>query len=150
MGKEKIQPSAAHTLLQVFEGAWHTTGQTEATDESPAIQIAGTDTYEWLPGRFFMAHHADVRMGEEEAKTLEIIGYDAATQKYPTHFFDNQGNTGTYQAHVHEGIWTFQGATDRATLTISVDGNTMTAHWERTQDRIHWLSWMQLTLSRIR
>lgn len=54
------------------------------------------DTYEWLPGGFFLIHRVDGRMGEAEVTAIEIIGFDASIQAYLTRSFDNQGNAGTY------------------------------------------------------
>jgi hypothetical protein len=147
MAMETAQPTAAHKLMGVFAGRWRTEGQTVATKDAPSMKIAGTDTYEWLPGEFFMIHHVDVRMGPDEAKTLEVIGYDVATNTYRTTFFDNLGNTGSYQATVDHDVWTFQGVADRATLTIR--DNTMKAHWERSDDGVHWQDWMHITLTRV-
>jgi hypothetical protein len=149
MATENTQPTSAHTLMGALEGRWRTEGKTVVMKDSPSIAIAGTDTYEWLPGGFFMIHHVDVRMGQDEARTLEVIGYDVATNTYPTTFFDNQGNTGSYRATVNQGVWTFQGVADRATLTISNDGTTMQAHWERSDDGIQWQDWMFISLTRL-
>jgi hypothetical protein len=149
MATDNTHPTAAHKLLAALKGHWRTQGQTVATKGSPSIPIDGTDTYEWLPGGFFMIHHVDVRMGQDEAKTLEVIGYDVATNTYPTTFFDNQGNTGSYRATINNGVWTFQGAADRATLTIGDRGNTMHAHWERSDDGSPWQDWMLVTLTRL-
>ncbi|MBT1708216.1 DUF1579 family protein [Fulvivirgaceae bacterium PWU5] len=147
MATENVVPTAAHKLMSVLAGRWRTEGQTVATNDAPSMKIAGTDTYEWLPGGFFMVHHVDVRMGTDEAKTLEVIGYDVATNTYLTTFFDNLGNTGSYRATLNQNVWTFQGAADRATLTIR--DNMMKAHWERTDDGVHWQDWMHITLTRV-
>ena len=149
MATENTQPTTAHKLMGALEGRWRTQGQTVATKDAPSIKIEGTDTYEWLPGGFFMIHRVDVRMGTDDAKTLEVIGYDVATNTYLTTFFDNLGNTGSYRATVHGDVWTFQGAADRATLTIRDRGNTMRAHWERTDDGVHWQDWMEISLTRL-
>lgn len=149
MATENTHPTAAHKRMGALEGRWRTEGKTVATKDSPAIAIAGTDTYAWLPGGFFMIHHVDVRMGTDDAKTLEVIRYDVATNTYLTTFFDNLGHTGSYRATVNQGVWTFQGSADRATLTITSDGNTMHAHWERTEDGAQWQDWMFITLTRL-
>ncbi|MGB3211686.1 MAG: DUF1579 family protein [Desulforhopalus sp.] len=143
-------PSKAHKLLDVFVGKWSTRGQTKATPSEPAIDIIGTDTYKWLPGEFFMFHEVDVRMGDNEANAIEIIGYEPLSQTYPTQFFDNLGNTGTFEASVRDGVWTFAAESERAEVVISEDSNTMTINWERTTDGSNWLPWMDLELIRIR
>jgi hypothetical protein len=63
------------------------------------------------------------------------------------------------------GVWTFTGGGDvaaaarpdpadapgavRSTLTVSADGDTMTAKWERTDDRSAWQPWMDMTFTRM-
>jgi hypothetical protein len=141
-------PGAGRKKLEVFVGKWNTKGQTKAGSNGEALLITGTDSYEWLPGGFFLVHRWDVRMGSEESKGIEIIGYDEKTKAYPTYSFDNQGNTGTYQASVRDGVWAFRARSERATVTISEDGHTITANWERLNDGMNWQPWMELKLRR--
>ncbi len=115
-------PDAEHKRLDDFVGRWHTEGETEADDTGPAVKIVGTDSYEWLPGGFFRVHRVDVLMGEKRVEALEIIGYDAASGTYPVHAFDSAGNAGTMRARVRDGVWTFAGESERATVTRSADG----------------------------
>ncbi|RXA20856.1 alpha/beta fold hydrolase [Methanosarcina sp. MSH10X1] len=142
-------PDSALKRLDIFVGRWITEGHTWATSSSPALRITGTDTYEWLPGRFFLLHRADVQIGDEEIKTIEIIGYDALSQTYPMHYFDNQGNSGTYQASVRDGIWTFLGGSERSKVTFSDDGNTITASWEHSDNGLNWLPLMEVKLTKV-
>lgn len=141
-------PGPQHQRLGVFVGKWTTQGRTKATPSAPAAEIVGTDTYEWLEGGFFLVHRVDVRMGAEQVKGLEIIAYDASSETYRTHAFDSQGTYGTYQATVHDGVWTFMGALERATVVLSDAGNTMTIQWERSTDGLSWLPWMDVTLTK--
>lgn len=144
-------PGPEHRRLDVFVGTWNTKGRTRASGSEPAIEIVGTDSYEWLPGGFFLIHRVDVHMGSEKVDALEIIGYDVASQSYPTRFFDSQGNTGTYEASVRDGIWTFATDSTRATVTVGSDGHSMTIHWERVAgDDQAWVPWMDLELTRAR
>jgi hypothetical protein len=63
--------------------------------------------------------------------------------------FDNQGNFATMTARVHDdGVWTFTGASERATLTIGADGTTMTARWERSDDGTSWRHWMDMRFTK--
>ena len=129
-----VRPGPEHELLNVFVGKWSTQGQTEPGPSAPAVEIVGTDTYEWLEGGFFLIHRVDVRIGDEHVHAIEIIGYDAASKAYPMRSFDSQGNAGTYQATVRDGVWTFTGESERATVVASDAGNTLTAKWERKSD----------------
>lgn len=68
--------------LNKFVGVWQTKGIMKMPDGS-SVDINGTDSYEWLPGKFFMIHRViDVHMGDLVANAIEIIGYDTSKQKY--------------------------------------------------------------------
>ncbi|MBC7827663.1 MAG: DUF1579 family protein [Chitinophagaceae bacterium] len=146
--EQDARQRAAYILLNVFAGRWNTEGKTRARDSSTAMKIKGTDTYEWLEGGYFLVHYVDVKVGAEILKAIEIIGYDAEGNNYPTHSFDSQGNSGTYQASVHDGIWTFRGKSERATIVIGQDGDKMTAHWEQLTNSQDWVPWMDIELTK--
>jgi hypothetical protein len=143
-------PGPETKRLDVLVGTWRTQGQIVASPSDPAMEIVGTDSYEWLGGGFFLVHRVDVRMGAEKVETIEIIGpYDASSQTYPMRSFDNQGNFVTMRASVSDdGIWTFAGESERATLTIGADGNTMAAKWERSDDGSKWWPWMDIKFTK--
>jgi hypothetical protein len=134
--------------LDALVGLWDSQGHTIANG-GPAIEIKGTDTYEWFPGEFFLVHRADVLVGDERVNVLEMIGpYDAATRTYPMRSFDSQGNFIVMQASLNDaGSWTFEGISERATLTINPDLDSMTAHWEQLRDN-DWHPWMEMTFTR--
>ncbi|TDE13651.1 hypothetical protein E0F88_17245 [Dyadobacter psychrotolerans] len=99
--------------------------------ENEDIKIVGTDTYEWFPGGFFVLHKANVLMGTDRKESMEVIGCDAATNSYPMHFFDNQGESGIMHTSEHHGIWTFASDTLRFTGAFSKDANTISGIWEQ-------------------
>ena len=144
---QNIFPSSKHKLLDAFVGKWSTEGQIHESPLCPAGKIQGTDTYEWFPGGFFLLHHVDVRMGEQQTKVVEIIGYDTSGKTYPMHSFDNQGNHAVMQARVEGNTWTFIGESMRFTGAFSTDGNTITGKWELFNDG-KWLHWMDVKLTK--
>ncbi|MCG5217294.1 DUF1579 family protein [Streptosporangium soli] len=137
--------------LNALVGRWRSQGQTVATSTEPALQITGSDTYEWLEGRFFLIHRVDVRINNDKVEVIEMIGpYDPETRTYPMRSFDNRGDFGTMRASVNDnGIWTFAGETERATLVIAEDHTTMTAKWERIDNGSDWLHWMDMTFTKV-
>lgn len=141
-------PAAENKLLDVFAGKWRTEGQTIANGASPAVTLNGLDTYEWLPGGYFLVHHVAVRMGNEDVSAIEIIGYDNATQTFPIRYFDNQGHTGLMNATVRDHTWTFTGEQERGIFTFSNDGNTLTGSWEHLNAVGEWVHWMDVKLTR--
>ena len=150
------KPSADHRLLEAFIGKWHAKGTSYAdgqrADDPLASGVAWTsdETYEWLPGGFFVLHRWDAMAGEREFKGTEIMGYDKAEGGHFTRFFDNAGNHPNYRAQVKENVWTFTEAVTRATVTVSDDGNNMKFHWQWRNDGSDWLPLCDRTATRIR
>jgi hypothetical protein len=71
------KPGAGQQRLNVFVGTWHMEGQQCEGPIGPAANIRAVETYEWLPGEFFLVHRFEGRVGDVEAGCLEIIGlYD--------------------------------------------------------------------------
>lgn len=130
--------------LAVFAGNWKTTGQT--TD---GTKVEATDTYEWLPGGWFLLHKWDAVIGENKSSGIEILGYDIEKKSFHSRFYDDQGNTDTYAIQHVNGVWTFERAGERSTVNVSEDGNTLTVLWETSEDGKSWKSWMNVVLKRV-
>jgi hypothetical protein len=144
----QTRPGAGHRRLDAFVGTWRTEGVIRAGEHGPESTFTATDRYEWMPGGFFLLHHVSAHMGDGELTALEVIGYDAATGTYPMRSFDSMGNTGSHQATLRDGTWTFTGATERFTGRFSDDGGTITGLWEQSADGAEWVPWMDVTLTR--
>ena len=153
-------PSPQTQRLDALVGRWRSEGHIVG---DPPVPITGTDIYEWLPGGFFLVHHVDVVIGQQQVQALKIIGeHDPTTDSFTAHAYDNLGNTTIMRARVDEqGVWPFTGGGDvaavarpasadasgavRSTLTISPDRSSMTARWERSDDGVSWQPWMDMT-----
>ena len=147
--------SSQHQRLEVFIGSWRTEGRTIANDTAPAVTVHSSDVYEWLPGEHFVVHRWSGQVGDADVHGLEIIGDDREPGKYKTHFFDNDGNTGSEELSVRERTWTWLGrqvmgsSWHRCTSVVSDDGKTMTARHEQSADGNAWTSWMDVSLRRV-
>jgi hypothetical protein len=138
-----------HQRLDAFFGKWKSEGRTEAGASGPAEDMIHEHTYEWLPGRFFLQHRWDGRVGDRDSKGIEIIGFDASSQAYASHFFDSDGWSRIYRGTVRDRVWTFTGERERCTVTFSGDGNTMNIHWEQSHDSEHWRSLCHMQSTRV-
>ena len=144
-----------HQQLSVFLGNWRTEGQTVAGPGAPSVPIRSSDEYEWLPGGFFLVHFWDGHVGDARVHGIEVIGYDATRGRYQTHFFDNEGHSGSEDLIVRDRTWTWVGnqvmgsGWHRCTSVVSEDGQTMDAHHERSDDGKSWAPWMDVTLRRV-
>jgi hypothetical protein len=131
-------------------GSWASSGRTVERPGDPPVSIEGSDIYEWLPGRHFVVHHVDVRMGGEQVHVLEVIGEPDGSGAVLMRSFDHAGGTALMRATVDEaGVWTFAGPTERATLVVAEDGESMAAAWERSPDGgATWERWMDMRFRR--
>jgi hypothetical protein len=120
--------------LNRFTGVWTTTGKIPASDTSSEILISGTDSYEWLPGDFFLLHKADVFMGDDKIETFEIIGFDDQQNHYTMQYYNNKGNSGFMTAVCREGVWTFQEEHLRFTGGFKNHDKEFSGIWEQSPD----------------
>jgi Protein of unknown function (DUF1579) len=141
------RPGPEHKRLDAFVGTWKTEGEIRASPSGSAVMIHATDTYEWLPGRFFLIHRWDAHMPDGNTKGIEIIGYDASSKTYPMHSFDSEGNFGIMRASVKGDIWSFAGESLRFKGGFRDGGNTFAGIWEqRSRDGLKWVPWMDIRL----
>ena len=143
------KPGPEHRLLDILVGRWINEGETVASDTAPAVKIVTSDVYEWMPGGFFVLHTAYGRIGDVDVGGTEIIGYDEASKKYRTHFFDSQGGVTTEELTVRDGVWTWQGKATRASATFSADRRTVAVRHERSDDGVNWVPAMEITLYKV-
>jgi hypothetical protein len=135
--------------LNALAGTWNSFGKILASEDSPSSEVAGTDTYEWLPDKQYMIHRADVTVGDDKVDVIEIIGeYDEAKRACTMHAFQNDGSHSVMWANVNEdGSLLFADDVIRATLTLHPDGKTMHAKWERLNDN-QWEHWMDMLFAK--
>jgi Protein of unknown function (DUF1579) len=144
-----LTPSAEHQLLNVFVGKWHLeglsygSGQSYENPHDSSVRWIGEESYEWLPGGFFLICHFNAQIGDAAINGMEIIGYDAASQTYPSYLFDNYGRIYLGQRIVSDGVWIYTVEDYRTTYVLSNDGNTMTTHWDWLSGT-DWLSLVEL------
>lgn len=147
MSDDVPRPGPEHEALAPFVGRWRTRGEVRASGSTPALEIAGTDAYEWLPGGFFLLHRVDVRIGGDPVQAIEIIGWDAEAGTYFMRSYDSQGGTGEMTATVAGGVWTFTGDAERFTGEFGEGGRTLSGHWQR-REGADWCPWMDVHLTK--
>jgi Protein of unknown function (DUF1579) len=146
---EAPKPGPEHAKLEVFIGKWINEGETVTTPEAPGSKIVTSDVYEWIPGRFAVLHTAYGRIGELDVGGVEILGYDAETAKYTSHFFDSQGHVTVDELTCDDGKWIWKGERIRTTSEFSEDGKTQRSIHEQTEDGIKWRLAMDVTLRKV-
>lgn len=136
--------------LDAFVGIWDTEGEVVAGPLGQSIMFKATDTYEWLPGGYFLLHRFDAKMPDGNVVGIEVIGYDRENDSYTIHSFDNQGNAGVMQGRFENDTWTFSGESMRFTGKFIDNDMVMAGVWEmRAGEGFAWQPWMQVTLKKI-
>jgi Protein of unknown function (DUF1579) len=131
-----LAPSDEYQLLNVFVGKWHLEGlsyglgQSKENPYDSPVRWSAEETYEWLPGGFFLVNNFNAQIGDAAMNGMEIIGYDAVSQSYTSQLFDSYGRILSGQRSIHDGVWSYTGTEYRVTYTFRNDGNSMATHWE--------------------
>lgn len=148
--------------LHTIAGRWETSGHVIG---EPEVPVVGTDTYQVLPGGYFLVHHVDVTVGEHPVRAIEIIGEpDAESGGFLARSFDSDGNAELMHVTIdNDGVFHFTGGAEvaavaqptdgptarvRSALTIAEDGQSMAALWERSEDGTNWQHWMDISFRR--
>lgn len=135
--------------LDKFVGQWNTTGEILSTSTTPEIKIIGRDTYEWLPGKHFLLHKADVMIGDDNSQTFEIIGFDIEKKIYTMQHYDSQGNSGFMSATHIGNHWTFQGDSLKFTGGFKSDYKEFSGIWQQLNPNGSWTHFMNINLNRV-
>jgi len=138
--------SPALKSLELFVGKWTEDGQAFDSPFGPSAKVTSIQTWEWLPGKMFLIHRLQGRLGENDTACIEIIGSDTSSQSYSVNSFYNDGNQNVWQLSERDGTWTLNGdwksegetTKVRCTILFNGDGNTMTGKWEYSKNSPSW------------
>ena len=151
------KPAAELQRLNAFVGKWKTEGQQHAGPVGPAARVTAVQTFEWLPGNFFLIHRFDGRVGDDVAACIEITGYDAGNRTYRLHTYYNTGLQNDWQLDPRgdgwmlTGTWQMAGQATKVRCAIAFgdDGKSMTAKWESSVDGATWQLFWDLKAARL-
>ena len=125
-----LQPAAPSPALKRLDGLIGTWEMTGRTLDSEADNITGWNTFEWLPGGFFLKSTGEINFNGVMIQSLEIIGYDPASRTFPSHVYSNlDGNVLPYTWDVQGGTVTHSDGTSTYTGTLNADGRTLSGGW---------------------
>jgi hypothetical protein len=134
--------------LEFLVGEWRLV----ATRPSFPSAVTGQTVIEWLEGGAFLSVRSSFEQpGPPGGK--EIIGKDDSADTYRVLYFDDRGISRIYKLSVEGNVWKMwrnaPGFYQRFTATLSEDGNTMAAFWERSSDGKKWEIDLELTYIRV-
>ncbi len=123
-------------------GTWQITGADETT------AIVGEETFERMPGGFFVHGRFDRMIDGDAHDGVIVLGYDRDRGAFVSHHFDNLGYAREYVITIEGARWTFHGRYERATYDF--DGAHFAATWEQSKDGRTWQPLCKLRGTRVR
>ena len=129
----RLPPNPALTQLEVLVGDWEV-----EVPQFPGQR--GLATFEWLEDGAYLCFHSDAPDPAPSA-TL-VIGRDEAAEIYTVLHYDSRGVSRVYQMTFGEGVWKIwreaPGFWQRFSGTLSDDGSSIQAAWEKSSDGSAW------------
>ncbi len=141
-------PNSRMSRFEIFIGTWNTSGEIHAIAGAPGSTLSATDMYSWMPGRHFIVHAADARMGKTVARSTEIIGYDARARKFVARAFDDQGGFQVFEVDLRGKNWSIRSRNLRFNGKFDRAGDRLAGLWEFKSGRARWQPWIELELAR--
>lgn len=83
-------PDPALSRLDRYVGTWEMTGRTL---DSNVDNVKARTTFEWLPGGFFLVQRFEADFAGYDIRSLELIGYDPASDTFPSTVYANMAGT---------------------------------------------------------
>ena len=137
----------AMKALAPFVGVWNTTGEVRVSGGVEAQRLVATDTYEWLPGKAFLLHRADARLGEQVTRSTEIIGWDDEAGVLFSTAYDDRGTTSYFRCALDDRNWRIDGNGIRFRGAFGESWNALAGTWEMEREG-SWTLWMDIALTR--
>ena len=110
----------------------------------PSNKMRGHAVFDWLEGGAFVIEHLET--------SIWIIGRDDSSEIYSVLYHDERGVSRVYQMTLSENTWKIwrndPEFSQRFEGRLSEDGNTITAHWEKSFDGLIWEHDFDLTYTK--
>lgn len=120
-------PDPALKRLEGLVGTWKITGRTVGAKED---NISGWNTFEWLPGGFFLQQRIEMDFMGFKIQSLEIIGYNPATEAFSSYVYSNMSGTPLpYQWEFRDNALKIWIETAKFEGRMSGDGNSFSGGW---------------------
>lgn len=135
------QLNPALTPLEGLVGDWGMELSNASFLPRPSDTVKGPVSFEWVQdGAFLVMRMGDKAPGPPQA--LWLIGRDESTSNYTVLYYDARSVSRIYQMSFSDGMWKMwreaPGFWQRYEGTVSKNGKTITAHWEKSSDGSRW------------
>ena len=137
----------ALAALDVLVGTWDTEGRHRLFDGP----VAGSTTFEWLPGEHFLLQRSQVEH-PRFPDGLSIFGVAEAGDGLVVEYFDSRGVRRTHRGSLEDGVLRYQreGEPFDQRFTATIGGDEFTAEIEFAETPGDWQHDMALTFRRRR
>ncbi len=147
------KPNPALKDLEMLVGDWEMELSNAAFLPSPSATVKGLVSFEWLQDGAFLV----MRMGDKPPSpptAIWLIGRDESRPDYTVLYYDARSVSRVYEMSFSESVWKMwresPGFWQRYEGKLSNDGDTITAHWEKSSDGTAWEHDFDITYRRIR
>ena len=127
--------------LEVVVGDWEMKLSNASFLHSPSDTAKGHVSFEWVQdGAFLVMRMGDKSPGPPNA--MWLISRDESTPDYTVLYYDARSVSRVYKMSFSESVWKMwraaPGFWQRYEGTLSNNGTTITAHWEKSSDGTKW------------
>ena len=145
------QPNPALKDLAVLAGEWDMELSNSAFLPNPSDTVKAHVAFEWVEdGAFLEMRQRDKPSGPPAA--IWLIHCDESSGAYEAFYYDGRGVSRIYQMSFDGHVWKMwresPGFSQRYEGTISDDGNTIRAHWDKSTDGKQWEHDFDMTYTR--
>lgn len=135
------RPNPALKPLEGLVGEWKMELSNASFLPQPSSTVKGSVSFEWMQdGAWLM-----MRMGDKPPSppaAMWLIGRDESTPDYTVLYYDSRSVSRVYRMSFSERTWKMwreaPGFCQRYEGTVSQDGKTITARWEKSSDGTTW------------
>ena len=149
MSSHQHNPALKH--LEPLVGDWEMELSNAAFLPDPTDTAKGHVTFEWVQDGAFLV----MRMGDKPPRTPDaiwLISRDESTPDYTVLYYDSRSVSRVYKMSFSESVWRMwresAGFWQRYEGKLSKNGNTITAHWEKSSDGTKWEHDFNITYTR--
>lgn len=142
-------PNPALEPLNALVGEWSTTG---SHPMMPNVSLKGHATFEWIEGGAYLKINSEIDHPEFPTG-MAIIGSDNDSEQMQVLYFDERKISRIYNFSIEGNVWKWwrndPKFSQRFTVEISEDGNTMISKGEMCRDGKNWEGDLDLTYTRV-
>lgn len=138
--------------LQILIGEWEMKLSNASFLPDPSATVRGKAVFEWLEDAAFLI----IRMGDDPSKSqgaIWVINRDESSSDYKVFYYDDRKVSRIYDMTFADQIWKLwrksPGFSQRFEGTITSDGNTILAKWEKSNDGQTWEHDFDVTYTRV-